>query len=81
MAAGLDLVVFRLCIERQRPGRRQSLVAGGKLLVADQRILAADEIVLRLVDGERVLGVTQPLLQFLQSAGQVVGGAPGGGCL
>ena len=33
-----------------RPRRGEPLVAGGKLLVADQRVLGADEIILRLVD-------------------------------
>jgi len=47
----------------------------GKLLIADHRILGADEIVLGLVDGKRVLGGTKPLLQFLQPARQI-GGRP-----
>ncbi len=51
---------------------------GGKLLVADQRILGADEIVLRLVDGERVLGGAEPVLKFLEPSRQIVGGAPRG---
>ena len=80
-AAGFDLVVFGLCIERQRARRGEPLVAGGKLLVADQRVLGADEIVLRLVDRERVLGVAKPFLQFLQPAGEIAGGAPGSGSL
>jgi len=54
LAAGFDLVVFGLGVERQRPRRGEALVAGGELLVADQRVLRADEVVLRLVDRERV---------------------------
>ena len=79
LAAGFDLVVFGLRVERQRPRRGEPLVAGGELLVADQRVLGADEIVLRLVDRERILGVAQPFLQFLEPAGQVAGRAPRGG--
>ncbi len=75
LAAGFDLVVFGLRVERQRPRRGEPLVAGGELLVADQRVLGADEVVLRLVDRERVFGVAQPFLQFRQPAGKVAGGA------
>ena len=80
-AAGFDLVVFGLRVERQRARRGEPLVAGGKLLVADQRVLGADEIVLRLVGRKRVLGVAKPLLQFLEAARQVGGRAPRGGGL
>jgi len=59
----------------------EPLVAGRQLLVADHRVLGADEIVLRLVDRQRVLGVAKPFLQFLQPAGEVGGGAPRGGGL
>ena len=77
-AAGLDLVVFGLRVERQRPRRGEPLVAGGKLLVGDQRVLGADEIVLRLVGRQRVFGVAQPFLQFLEPAGQIAGRPPRG---
>ncbi len=80
-AAGFDLVVFRLGVERERAGRSQPLIAGRKLLIADQRILGADEIVLRLVDGQRVFGGAQPFLQFLEPARQIGGRAPCGGGL
>ena len=60
---------------------REALVGARKLLVAEQRVLDADEIVLRLVDREHILGITQPRLQFLQTSGQIGGGAPRGGRL
>ncbi len=50
LPAGFDLVVFGLRVERQRVRRGEPLIAGRKLLVADRRVLGADEIVLRLVD-------------------------------
>ena len=46
-----------------------------------RRVLGADEIVLRLVDRERVLGVAKPFLQFLEPAGQIGGRPPRGGGL
>jgi len=67
-----------LRIEGQRARCCKPLVARRKLLVADQGVLGADEIVLRLVDRERVLGGAKPLLQFLQAARQIARGAPRG---
>ena len=80
-AAGLDLVVLGLRVERQRPRRGEPLIARRKLLVRDQRVLGADEIILRLVDRKRVLGVAKPFLQFLEPAGQICRCAPRGGSL
>ncbi len=61
--------------------RGEPLVAGRKLLVADRGVLGADEIVLRLVGRERVLGVAKPFLQFLEPARQIGRRPPRGGGL
>ena len=80
-AAGFDLVVFGLGVERGGPCRGKPLVAGGKLLIADQRVLGADEIVLRLVDRKLIFRAAQTLLQFHQTTGQIFCRTPRGGGL
>ena len=58
--------------------RREPLIACDELLIGDQGVLRADEVVLRLVNRERVLGGAEPFLQFLQPSGQIACGAPRG---